>query len=122
MTAVPTPSPDWSVFVLTLTYTQPLEQIDRLLPAHRRWLDEHYASGTFLASGPRVPREGGVILARGRGRSEVLELVGGDPFAQGGAARYDVVEFRPNRGPFAAPLLTGTALDRDVEHPAADDS
>lgn len=100
-----------SVFVLTLTYTQPLEQIDALLPAHRRWLDRHYAAGTFLASGPRVPRDGGVILARGRNQADLAALVREDPFAQAGAADYAIVEFQPNRGPLAAVMLADSALD-----------
>jgi uncharacterized protein YciI len=96
---------DGSVFLLVLTYTQPLEEIDALLPAHRRWLDEQYAAGTFLASGPRVPRAGGVILACGLGRDGLATLVATDPFAEAGAAAYDIVEFQPNRGPLAGALL-----------------
>ena len=30
------------------------------------WLDEHFADGTFLVSGPQVPRTGGAILAQQR--------------------------------------------------------
>lgn len=90
-----------SLFLLVLTYSAPLERIDALLPAHRRWLDEHYATGTFLVSGPRIPREGGVILARGLDRAAVTALVREDPLAQGGAADYAIVQFQPNRGPFA---------------------
>ena len=97
-----------SVCVLTLTYTAPLERIDALLPAHRRWLDELYAAGTFLASGPQVPRVGGIILARG-GRADLAALVRDDPFARAGAAEYAIAEFQPNRGPLAAPLLSGPA-------------
>lgn len=99
---------DGSVFVLVLTYTAPLERIDALLFAHRTWLDSHYAEGTFLASGPRVPRDGGVILARGRNRSDLVALAATDPFAEAGAATYDIVEFQPNRGPYAAALLGGS--------------
>lgn len=107
----PQPPLSGSVFVLTLTYTAPLERIDVLLPEHRRWLDEQYTAGTFLASGPRIPRNGGVILARGRNRDHIAALVREDPFAQAGAADYGIVEFQPNRGPLAALLLTGIAQD-----------
>ena len=116
MTGVP-PPPDCSVYVLTLTYTAPLDRIDALLPAHRRWLDEHYAAGTFLASGPRIPRNGGVILARGRSGGDVAALVREDPFARAGAAEYAVVEFVPNRGPWAVSLLTGTPSGQPTDSP-----
>jgi hypothetical protein len=42
-----------------------------------------------------------------------------DPFAQAGAADYTIVEFQPNRGPLAAPLLTGDASGDQPDHPAA---
>lgn len=84
------PPLDGSVFVLTLTYTAPLDRIDALLPAHRRWLDGHYAAGTFLASGPRIPRDGGVILARGRSRTDLAALVRDDPPCRGAACTPDL--------------------------------
>jgi uncharacterized protein YciI len=85
------------MFVITLTYTVPVEEIDVLMPKHLDWLDRHYASGTLLASGRRVPRTGGLLLARAADRAEVDALVAEDPFAQAGAARYDIVEFTPTR-------------------------
>jgi uncharacterized protein YciI len=42
-----------STFVVLLTYTSPLDEIDALLPQHRQWLGEQYAAGRFLASGRR---------------------------------------------------------------------
>src|ERR1700704_5873301 len=53
------------VFVLLLTYVKPLPEVDRLMRRHVAWLDEHYAAGRFLVSGRRIPRTGGVIVARG---------------------------------------------------------
>ena len=116
LTGAPEPGDGASVFLVLLTYTQPLERIEALLPAHRRWLDQHYGSGVFLASGPRVPRDGGVIVARGRSRAELLALVRTDPFAQERAATHDIVEFRPNRGQFAEILLPGTGAARATGH------
>ncbi|KQX64395.1 YciI family protein [Angustibacter sp. Root456] len=88
-------------FVLLVEYTAPLERIDELLDAHRAWLDSHFADGTFLVSGPRVPREGGTILATGESRSQLEQVICHDPFVQAGAARYQIVEFTPTRGPYA---------------------
>ncbi|MFF0393097.1 YciI family protein [Kitasatospora sp. NPDC004615] len=92
------------MFILELTYTAPLERIDALLPAHVAWLEQHYASGTFLASGRKVPRDGGVIIAVAESRDAVEALAATDPFAQGDVAQYRVTEFVPTTtGPELAP-------------------
>lgn len=51
------------MFVLELTYTAPLEDVDAVLEAHVAWLDEQYEKGLFLASGRKNSRDGGVIIA-----------------------------------------------------------
>ncbi|WP_042393938.1 YciI family protein [Streptacidiphilus carbonis] len=84
------------MFVVVLTYTAPLERIDELLPQHRAWLDRNYAAGVLLLSGARVPRTGGVLLARAVDREELDAVLAGDPFARAGAAEYQVVEFTPS--------------------------
>ncbi|MFJ3220498.1 YciI family protein [Kitasatospora sp. NPDC086801] len=81
------------MFVLELTYTAPLERIDAVLPQHVEWLNGHYEAGTFLASGRKVPREGGVIIALGEDRAAVEELTRTDPFAREGLVAYTVTEF-----------------------------
>ncbi|KOG56037.1 hypothetical protein ADK38_43440, partial [Streptomyces varsoviensis] len=81
------------MFVLELTYTAPLERIDAVLPEHVAWLDAHYASGTFLASGRKEPRDGGVILAVGEDRSVMEQLVATDPFVMAGVCEYAVTQF-----------------------------
>jgi uncharacterized protein YciI len=81
------------MFVVTLTYLQPLERVDALMDDHVAWLQRHYASGLFLASGRQVPRTGGVILARSGDRAALDTALATDPFVRHGAARADVVEF-----------------------------
>lgn len=90
-------------FVLLVEYTAPLARIDELLEEHRAWLDVHFADGTFLVSGPRVPRVGGTILASARSRVRVEEVVAADPLVRAGVASYEVLEFTPTRGPYAPP-------------------
>lgn len=80
------------MFVVSLTYKVPLEEIDRLGPAHRDWLKQGYADGVFVASGPKRPRNGGVIIARGDVEALRTRLAA-DPFAKAGAADYEVTEF-----------------------------
>ncbi|WP_099899366.1 YciI family protein [Streptomyces sp. TLI_171] len=83
------------MFILELTYTAPLERIDALLPAHLAWLRQHYADGTFLASGRKVPRDGGIILAVAADRPAVEALAATDPFVPAAVATYRITEFVP---------------------------
>lgn len=85
------------MFAILVTYVRPLNEIDALLDAHVRFLDEHFADGTFLAAGRQVPRTGGVILARSGDRAALEKLLTQDPFAIHGAATYQVVEFLASR-------------------------
>jgi uncharacterized protein YciI len=83
------------VFIVTMTYTAPLEQVDALLPDHVAWLERNYAAGRFLASGRQVPRVGGVILARAESREELLAVLAEDPFQKAGVAQLQLAEFLP---------------------------
>ena len=82
------------MFIVTLTYTAPLERIDAFLEAHRAWLEEQYARGLMLMSGRKEPRTGGVILATGD-RETIERKIESDPFKLGGLATYDIIEFLP---------------------------
>ena len=84
------------MFVVILDYVADLADIDAALPDHVAWLDQHYGSGLFLASGRREPRTGGLIFAAGD-RPEVEEALAGGPFASRGLARHTVLEFHPSR-------------------------
>ncbi|NBE56309.1 YciI family protein [Streptomyces boluensis] len=81
------------MFVLELTYTAPIEAVEAELEAHVEWLDRHFADGTFLASGRKNPRDGGVILAVGDDRATVEKIAAADPFTVAGVCEYRVTEF-----------------------------
>ncbi|MGW7412209.1 YciI family protein [Streptomyces sp. NPDC054863] len=81
------------MFVLELTYTAPVEQVDALMTEHVAWLDAQYAAGVFLASGRKQPRDGGVILAVAESRAQIEALAASDPFTVGGVCAYRVTEF-----------------------------
>ncbi|ASU81461.1 GTP cyclohydrolase [Nocardiopsis gilva YIM 90087] len=85
------------MFLLLLTYQGDLAEIDRLLPAHNEYLRRNYEDGTFLMSGPRVPRCGGVILAGGDDRARIDRVIGQDPFVCEGAASYEVLQWNATR-------------------------
>jgi uncharacterized protein YciI len=85
------------VFVLLLTYVRPLAEVDALMREHVAWLNEHYDAGRFLVSGRRIPRTGGVIVARGDNRDEIEALAASDPFVSGGVATCEVIQFRASQ-------------------------
>ncbi|WP_417769729.1 YciI family protein [Stappia sp.] len=86
-----------NLFIVDIEYVVPLEQVEPLIPDHVAFLDRNYAQGHFLASGAKVPRTGGVIVAMSESRDEVEEIIRADPFHARGIARYTVTEFRPTR-------------------------
>lgn len=82
------------MFLVLLTYDKPLAEIDRRMRDHVAFLEECYRAGVFLASGRRVPRSGGVILAVAPSRADLETVMSHDPFVREGLARFEIVEFR----------------------------
>lgn len=85
------------MFIISVTYQTPLEVVDSHLPAHIAFLDRYFAAGTFIAAGRKVPRTGGMIMARNVTRPELEAIIEEDPFKTNGVAAYDITEFSPNR-------------------------
>ena len=86
-----------NLFVVILKYIAPLEKIEACRPEHLEFLDAQYAQGTFIASGPQIPRTGGIILARGTCRETLTNLLKKDPFATQDLATYEIFETSPTR-------------------------
>ena len=85
------------MFVIELTYKADLAQIDARMREHMRFLNAHYASGHFLDSGRKSPRDGGIILAVGKNRAEIESIATQDPFVIHGLAEARVIEFRASQ-------------------------
>jgi uncharacterized protein YciI len=85
------------MFVIELLYKTDLAAIDAQMSAHVRFLKKHYASGHFLVSGRKIPRDGGIILAVGRNRDEIEAIVRQDPFCAKGLADFRIIEFRASQ-------------------------
>ena len=85
------------MFVIELKYKVPLTEIDAHMRAHVSFLRKYYASGHFLVSGRKIPREGGIILAVGKSRAEIETIVREDPFCARGLADVRVIEFRASQ-------------------------
>jgi uncharacterized protein YciI len=92
------------MFLINVQYVKPLEEVDEALAGHVAFLKENYAKGVFVVSGRKVPRTGGIILARNVSRTELDAILEKDPFKQRGIASYKVTEFVAS---MAAPDLAG---------------
>jgi uncharacterized protein YciI len=85
------------MFVIELIYKAPLTAIDANMADHVAFLDTRYASGHFLVSGRKIPRDGGIIIAVGESRQEIEAIVREDPFCARGLAEFRIVEFRASQ-------------------------
>jgi len=74
------------MFVIELIYKADLDEIDANMAAHVAFLNKYYASGNFLVSGRKIPRDGGIILAAGKTRQQIQAIVEEDPFVARGLA------------------------------------
>lgn len=83
------------MFIIQLTYTRPLAEVDQLLDDHKLFLEKYYAEGIFILSGRKQPRTGGVILARAESIAAIEKIIAEDPFNQHGLAEYSITEFLP---------------------------
>lgn len=85
------------MFVIELTYKADLQEIDAHMAAHVRFLKKYYASGNFLVSGRKIPRDGGIILAVAQRRQEIEAIIQEDPFYAHGLADFRIIEFRASQ-------------------------
>jgi uncharacterized protein YciI len=85
------------MFVIELLYKADLSQMDAHMKDHMAFLRKHYADGTFVMSGRKIPRDGGVILAVGPSREHVEDIARADPFVTRGLADVRVIEFRASQ-------------------------
>jgi uncharacterized protein YciI len=85
------------MFIIELTYTATLPEIDASMAAHVVFLKKHYAAGNFLISGRKIPRDGGIIVAVGKSRQIIEGIMREDPFCARGLADFRVIEFRASQ-------------------------
>lgn len=85
------------MFVIELVYKAPLEEIDRHMQAHIKFLTKYYKRGDFIVSGRKVPRTGGIILAAGDDIEAIKKIMDEDPFCKHGLADVSVTEFRASQ-------------------------
>lgn len=85
------------MFVIELVYTADLSEIDAHMAAHVAFLNKYYAAGTFVISGRKIPRDGGIILAVAKTRAEIEAIIREDPFHRHQLAEFRIIQFRASQ-------------------------
>lgn len=83
------------MFIVHVNYKKPIEIVEEYLVKHRAFLEEGYKENYFIASGPRNPRTGGIIISQLKNRKQLEEILQKDPFYIEKIADYEIMEFTP---------------------------
>jgi uncharacterized protein YciI len=83
------------LFLVTLTYIRPVEEVHAHLSTHRDWLGKYATNGQILVAGPLQSGDGGLLLAHCEDRSELDALLEKDPFHIQQLVKYDIQAMTP---------------------------
>jgi uncharacterized protein YciI len=81
------------MFIINLNYIVPLDKLDAHMTEHVKYLHKYYKQNVFVASGRKVPRTGGIILALANSKEEMDTIIQEDPFYIHRLAEFTVTEF-----------------------------
>lgn len=85
------------MFIVDLQYIVPLEELDKHMAAHIEYLNKYYAMDIFIASGRKVPRTGGIILALAEDEPTLKKILMEDPFYKHKLADFSITQFRTSQ-------------------------
>ncbi|KGT93303.1 hypothetical protein NG99_11580 [Erwinia typographi] len=94
------------MYIVSLTYTRPMDEVDAVLDAHLAWLDKYFAAGVFIAAGRKDPRTGGVIIANDIDRERLNTVLLEDAFQA--VADYEVTRVNVTRAADEFSALVGS--------------
>ncbi len=86
-----------AMFLIELTYKVPFTELEPFMAEHLAFVEKGYASGHFVASGRKVPRDGGLIFSQASGKAELEELMQSDPFVSQNLVDLRIIEFVASR-------------------------
>jgi len=81
------------MYLLIISYTQPLAKVEPHVAAHGAWVKQHLDAGEFLFAGPKKNGLGGVIAARSMDRPALQQLLATDSYVEADVAEYQIVEY-----------------------------
>jgi uncharacterized protein YciI len=87
----------YTMFIIDLKYIAPLEELDAHMTEHVKFLKKYYKQNVFVASGRKLPRTGGIILALAESKEAVEAIIHEDPFYIHRLAEFSITEFRTSQ-------------------------
>ena len=85
------------MYIVNLNYIKEVNEVEKHLEEHIKFLEKYYEMGKFICSGRKNPRIGGVILLNAESLSEVEKIILEDPFNINEIAEYEITEFFPTK-------------------------
>lgn len=93
------------MYIVSLSYFRPVEEVETLLESHIQWLDRYFAAGVFIAAGRKDPRTGGIVLVKDIDRARLDTILAEDPFVA--VANYEVTRLNVTRATEEFAALVG---------------
>lgn len=81
------------MFLLNVSYTKPLAQVEPHVKGHGEWVTRYLIDGTFLFAGPKKSGLGGAITARSIDKALLMAILAEDPYVRADVAEYQIVDF-----------------------------
>ncbi len=85
------------MLIIELIYVKPIEEVERNVVKHNEFLDKYFEAGSFICSGRKNPRVGGIIICNESDQSEAERIIQEDPFFINKVADYNMIEFLPTK-------------------------
>lgn len=85
------------MYIVLVTYTAPVPDVDYALPDHSEWLTKQYEQERLIASGRQDQHRGEVMITRPMSRLKLDAILASDPLSIRDLATYEVVEFVASR-------------------------
>ena len=82
-------------FIIEINYKIPAEEMIEIVAEHRQFLQGGYERRLLLFSGPRLPRTGGIVIARAESLEEIHAFFQNDPYHLHDMAEHRFTEFEP---------------------------
>ncbi|MGZ3753013.1 MAG: YciI family protein [Mucilaginibacter sp.] len=81
------------MFIIDIQYTAPLEEVDKYIDGHVAYLKKYIDNDTFIVTGRKSPRTGGILIANAGSKEEIEKIITEDPFYQHKVAVMTITEF-----------------------------
>lgn len=82
------------MFLISIEYKVSFDKIEPYLDGHISFVRKFVDAGIFVLTAKKIPRTGGVILAKAESREELMKILSEDPFMAFDLAKSDISEIQ----------------------------